>query len=436
MDLTSASKLLKGSLGNATNLASAVVQYFDTDIPPVLRNPHGIRKQKNLGQTILHAACRYNLSVAEFSLIMTKVPNAVRQSDYDSSLPLHIACYNNRPMDVILELFTAFPDAIFAKDKSGATPIHYFCSRHSFVIPSISREEYIFVQNAQAARVKDLYGLLPLHVACSNNKPIEVIRSLVDVYPEAVMTQDDSGDTPLHSICRQSSFNHDTARLLIDMGDSVVFIKDSKGRTPLDILTGNISYYMNQYLAGYDALTDEQWSNFDKLLCLLAGVTNNQNKLPPYPSSEKQCVLHTLLSIDSIPYKCIEWALKKYPHQTREQDKEGNLPLHKLALSRCNVPESIITSMINLHTDALHEKNNEGYYPLFLATKCCSETCMPRLIFCAYPVAIYQFWNTPLYPAILSYVGNTMDFKGGSITEFGAMYRLVRETMDLMPPLD
>jgi len=45
------------------------------------------------------------------------------------------------------------------------------------------------------------WKLLPIHEACENGAPSDVVKALLDAYPYAVKMKDLGGDLPLHSAC-------------------------------------------------------------------------------------------------------------------------------------------------------------------------------------------------------------------------------------------
>lgn len=76
---------------------------------------------------------------------------------------------------------------------------------------------------------------LPLHLACDKNAPIEVIRWLIenDKEKHSLLTPDQWGDLPLHTICSRQ--NVEVTKLLLDSDGSKASLltKDKHGSLPL-----------------------------------------------------------------------------------------------------------------------------------------------------------------------------------------------------------
>lgn len=78
------------------------------------------------------------------------------------------------------------------------------------------------------------WKLLPLHQACENQAPSELIRALLDIHPPSVLMKDSAGDLPLHLACRErASFK--TICLLVETDPDAAKVVDEEGRLPLHL---------------------------------------------------------------------------------------------------------------------------------------------------------------------------------------------------------
>lgn len=50
----------------------------------------------------------------------------------------------------------------------------------------------------EGIQVKDKAGRLPIHLGCTKNSPLEVLRLLLKVYPEGARAEDEEGQLPIH----------------------------------------------------------------------------------------------------------------------------------------------------------------------------------------------------------------------------------------------
>lgn len=78
------------------------------------------------------------------------------------------------------------------------------------------------------------WRLLPIHQACENKAPSEVIKALINAYPESLMMKDSGGYLPLHLACRERASKAVIAALL-SKEPAAAKIKDAEGRLPLHL---------------------------------------------------------------------------------------------------------------------------------------------------------------------------------------------------------
>lgn len=78
------------------------------------------------------------------------------------------------------------------------------------------------------------WRLLPIHQACENKAPSEVVKALIAAYPESLMMKDSGGYLPLHLACRERGSKAVIAALL-STEPGAAKIKDSEGRLPLHL---------------------------------------------------------------------------------------------------------------------------------------------------------------------------------------------------------
>jgi len=81
---------------------------------------------------------------------------------------------------------------------------------------------------------KTIWKLLPIHEACENKAPSEVIKALLVAYPESLLLKDSAGDLPLHLACREKSSKAVIAALL-STEPSAAKVKDDEGKLPIHL---------------------------------------------------------------------------------------------------------------------------------------------------------------------------------------------------------
>ena len=88
-------------------------------------------------------------------------------------------------------------------------------------------------------KVKNNIGELPLHTACEKNAPIDVIKLLIDLYPDGVKEKNIyDGSLPLHTAC-QNNAPIDVIQFLYDKYKEGASITDSYGKVPAHYLSSD-----------------------------------------------------------------------------------------------------------------------------------------------------------------------------------------------------
>lgn len=78
------------------------------------------------------------------------------------------------------------------------------------------------------------WKLLPIHQACENKAPSDVVKALIAAYPDSLMLKDSAGDLPLHLACRERCSKSVIGALLSEE-PSAAKVKDDEGRLPLHL---------------------------------------------------------------------------------------------------------------------------------------------------------------------------------------------------------
>ena len=105
--------------------------------------------------------------------------------------------------------------------------------------------------DTELIRIRDDSGKLPIHMACRNNAPVEVVAMLVEMDPTALQLADYSGALPIHECCC-GVVNDSSVRFLVERegGVGTLAARNQEGAMPLHVLCGstNTSLRSVQYL--------------------------------------------------------------------------------------------------------------------------------------------------------------------------------------------
>lgn len=122
--------------------------------------------------------------------------------------------------------------AAFFRGQNDATPLHLICKLHN---PPDDIVQALVEAAPDTTAWTDTHGWLPLHHACANGASPEVIKLLIDAFPEGKLQQDNQKRTPLHFYSTRNNDNPANmalnAELLSDTGAAE--LADGGGMLPL-----------------------------------------------------------------------------------------------------------------------------------------------------------------------------------------------------------
>ena len=135
-------------------------------------------------------------------------------------------------------------------------------------------EARIWVYRRDSDGVRVRWRLLPLHAAIIFKGPVEVVESLLTVFPDAAKLVDDQKSLPIHLAYKRGA-SASTYRALLDSYHDCLNVKDAKGRTPRDLAKNGsgprhveFNYALKVHLAGRKQAREEvraEEANFFKV---------------------------------------------------------------------------------------------------------------------------------------------------------------------------
>lgn len=189
--------------------------------------PEALRSKNSNGWLPLHIAVMYKASLLVISILVDTYPESVRVKDNNGFLPLHFACIYGSSLEVLDVLLSTHPDGAYTEDKHERIPSYYL---KQMAIYNNCRED-----------------MLLLHKAVTGGFSINVIRLLLEAFPESCTVKDENGMIPLHHTCVMNTEESvEIALLLLDCNADCSTITDDDGRTP------SPSLYMKQAVSQRD----------------------------------------------------------------------------------------------------------------------------------------------------------------------------------------
>ncbi len=167
--------------------------------------PDSIKVFDNDSCLPLRDACIHHAQSSDIiQLLIDKWPGAASVANpSDGCWPLHLACREKASLAVLKLLIKTWPSALREKDNKGRLPLHYICE-HNLVkgSPCLEKVQLMVKSWPRSLQIRTSDGSLPLHTACSCSQATEVMRYLVESYPQAVHIPDCFRRSLLHIACK------------------------------------------------------------------------------------------------------------------------------------------------------------------------------------------------------------------------------------------
>lgn len=239
------------------------------DVVELLLNsaPETLRMKDDHGWLPLHLACFKESSLEVVALLIEAYPQSAMVRDDAGWLPIHDACCHVSSLDVVHLLIQAFPEGLTVQDNCGWLPIHRAC----WGKVSIEALNLLVKANQKSLEVLDKWHRKPsdvlklnmaslydnshyncytvssdgavcgktslLHAAVEAGFSVQLVKLIVDTFPENCILQDVNGMTPLH----YASEYHPTldyveiVLILVNANPISCTVADNFGRIPSQI---------------------------------------------------------------------------------------------------------------------------------------------------------------------------------------------------------
>jgi ankyrin repeat protein len=224
--------------------------------------PNGLKERLEDGSLPLHLACENNLSIDNIKYLIENYPDGIKEKKMNGSLPLHLACESTNSLDVIKLLISFYPSSIYERNIDGKLPFYYtscpkrrsFSIKQRLVQPSFDVLKFFLEIDPTLVQEKIESDLPLLHWACSRNAPLDVLKVILDAYPDAIQICDSQkGYLPLHFACFYKS-SLEILQFLIKVYPESIQQTDKLGKLPLHLSCSNTTSLSNAYSNTSDSI--------------------------------------------------------------------------------------------------------------------------------------------------------------------------------------
>ncbi|CAJ1966706.1 unnamed protein product [Cylindrotheca closterium] len=192
-------------------------------------------------------------------------PSSASAEFVDGKTLLH-KCVENycHEVDLIRELILAYPEALEMTDAMGYLPLHRALKRHRKThVPSLELIELLVKNAPNTIQAVALDGSLPLHLAAEHNTraSLEIVRYLVDAFPESTLRRDYQGLYPLHRALATDRPSAKVVECIASSFPQLLSMEDNGGLLPLHRALKDALAFQDKY--------DSDWNQTIEVLVKL-----------------------------------------------------------------------------------------------------------------------------------------------------------------------
>jgi ankyrin repeat protein len=235
------------------------------------------------------------------------------------SFPKYLQPFIHLPAPVTLDVGPQLvfdqPELLMIQECKLQTPLHSACARglDTEVLKLLLCDSRYPGAHA-AAKTKDRKDRHPLFYAACYGVPVEAVKLIYDLNPEAAHHYESYNILPLHVSYITPAYSND------DREFEITRVRDDPS-APVE------AYFTRQTAI-------PMWRTYELFLRL----TYHGSYRDPPPGRSRWRILHSLGSVPS-PHHFVRSAIKLFPWQLRERDEDGYLPLQLAAM--CQRPKGI-----------------------------------------------------------------------------------------------
>ncbi|KAL3923029.1 MAG: hypothetical protein SGILL_001885 [Bacillariaceae sp.] len=325
-------------------------------------------------RTLLHHACEKGLTTESVQYLLEKCPHHVQARDNHQNTPLHLACGRSNASFAVIRLLTELdPTTVSSTSALGLMESHTGILYHA------------------CSAYSGMTGYTALHYACGEGAPLDVLRLLVRLYPEALRQPAGATTLPLHLACSKQIPSLDVLAFLVSQYPRALKLSTSDGCSeasggggnPLQLAVRSrsslqvVRFLYEQYPAALDTTSDHNGANLTLLYACSNGAspdvigylmekahTIQQGATPQSPNCD---TLLYMTCSKAVSHSLVPAMLDRFPDDIQVASKTGDLPLHAACKSRA--PLGLTRLLVTKYPDAAHTSNKDGNLPLHLLVK-------------------------------------------------------------------
>ncbi len=336
-------------------------------------------------QFFLAACCNEKTTEEIIQYLLEYFPDAVNSADGEGQLPLTYACNSNDvPLGVIQLLIDAAPDSVHHKDNGGNTPLHILCADTALEeARALEILQLLLERCPESVRLANNIGYLPIHIAAMVSKSTDLCRLLIEAYPGSERMANHPGNhagnhagtLPLHCACTRNSIA--MVKYFYNLYPDAIEHATAGGLYPIHAVLVSATVNHENYLDAVDVVK------------FLLGCNPNVK----FQELEGQSLLvwvclqeYNDANIGAV-IEMIRVIYDAHPEFIREEDSQGDLPLHCLCKSKLDgkVVVAILKLLLEKYPESIRHANNKGFLPIHTAAATTTSPEFLSVLIKAYP---------------------------------------------------
>mmetsp|Transcript_36442 Transcript_36442/g.43887 ORF Transcript_36442/g.43887 Transcript_36442/m.43887 type:complete len:323 (-) Transcript_36442:51-1019(-) len=245
-------KELHSSCARPAELIKSFVRYdWNSCIARCRSHPAELKWRGKYKQTPLHCICFRRPPTNVIKAMLIAYPEAAQSCDMDLCTPLHYAMSQGSSHDVIIELIRCAPNTVNQPNRWNYTPIYWFwkrCEKHMYQHGELSKtsdskdwrilKEMIWITTNSVGSIQDQEYWPILHVVAKIKCPVQMLKGMIQLFPNELITKDNTGRLPLSIAAHSESLGnatHDHIKVLIEAYKGAASEYDATGSSPLTL---------------------------------------------------------------------------------------------------------------------------------------------------------------------------------------------------------
>jgi len=339
-------------------------------------------------------------SLEETRQLFAERPEEAKRLFWNGQTLLHKAV-DAYPLEVdfLSVLITAFPEALSTQDESGDLPMHLLLSSSQWKKFQDVKEmiQMCLMEYPEAIVHQNSKGQLPLHLACNRTKSAELVKFLMDCFPDSCHYKDGDGKFPLNIALDVVDPEVDVLQMLINKQPVLLSMADEHGCLPVHKMLHRAG---NSEKACYSRIIEVVLNGFegslriqdgDKMTPLMLACTADShlsivyslvrkwpeqitmNRAPTIftDSFNGELLYSSLASNSRITVVEVQQWIRRNPNLLLSADSHGRIPIHYAVLSQSKEAFDIAQFLLANHQEEqLRKEDVDGRLPLHIASAC------------------------------------------------------------------